>query len=334
MIKHEVMNLDDNIQEIIVKTSKYEANILNVGAAIRDIKTPNKDGIFESIVLSYKDYKQYLNSEEHGALGQTIARNAGRIENAEFTLNSKKYLLDKNNGNHNLHSGGNNINKKSLPFEIINKEDGLVVSFKTSIRSSEDKFPGNLSLEIIYIFTSESFKIEYYASSDEDTICNITNHAYFNLSGDFKETILEHEIKNSFKSVKLVNDETIVNGSKSFEYFSSKEWTVIGDIIDNKLFEIGKGFDNPFELNNGSLELRSLKSGRKLRIKTSYPYAVLYSANYPMDAELVHTKDGIPRIALAIEPQYMPNDINVNNESSKTILRSNNKYFEWIEYSF
>ena len=335
MIIHKIRELEDEIKEIIVSSNKYNVTLINVGASIRDIETPDKNGKFESIVLSYKNYKQYLNSESHGALGQTIARHAGRIENSEFILNNKKWKLEPNNGRNNLHSGGNTINKKILPFNVTLDADGkTIISFDAQILSTEDKFPGDISLKIIYIFSDDGFKIEYYATTNADTICNITNHAYFNLIGNFKDTVLEHEIKNTFKSIKHVNDEILVDGETHFENLSTKEWTSIEDIIDNDFFSTGKGFDNPFELESNFIELRSPSSGRKLKVITSYPFTVLYSANYPMNAELLHTKDGIGKIALAIEAQHLPNDININEEMSKTILRKEDKYFEWIEYVF
>lgn len=327
--------LANNIDRIIIEGTTIRVKLLNYGATIEEIEMINKNGVFETITLTYQDPNKYLICEQHGFVGVNIARHGGRIKDSRFTLNNKEWKLEANNGTSNLHSGTNGIYKKPLGYKIIGDKDNIAVNFKHIINHEDDHFPGNLDLDIQYIVTNDKLTVNYVATSDEDTICNITNHSYFNLSGNLKEPIGKLLIKDTFKNIKLVDQEIFISDEKPFSVLTGgSEWTEMDKIVSNDLLINGNGLDNPLELNDGQISVKDPVSGRRLDITTSYPAVVLYSSNYPFGTPMKYNEGFVKNVALAIEPQYLPNDINVNKENSKTILRANNKYKHTIEYKF
>lgn len=334
-MKHYIQNLDGKTTRIKIDAEKYKVSLLSIGGCIEEIQSINNKGKFETITLTYSNYKDYYEAHEFGALGLNIARNGGRIENASFSLNNKKYSLEKNNGNHNLHSGSKGINIDDMAYEIKDDENTVSVIFKTLVESKNDSFPGDLKLNIIYTFNESSFKLTYEAESNEDTICNITNHSYFNLSGNLKQTLLEHDLHNTFDEVKTVNDEIIINGSTKYsELVNKSDKTKISTLLKNNIFDTGCGIDNPFTLKDNRIVLSESVSGRVLEIMTTYPSVVLYSSNFPFNKQIKHLDKETKHIALAIEPQFLPNDININGDSSKTILKKGELYKHSIQYKF
>ena len=189
MILKEVYIKNKKVNLITLKNQNVELALLDVGATVYSLKTKDKNGKLENIVLQYKNIEEYI--ENKSFFGSTVGRVASRIKDGLISIDGEKYTLDKNYlDKHTLHGGSSNIAIKQFGFEIIcdNK-----VKFSHVQKSTDDGFPGNLNIAVTYELLENSVIIHYDAISDKDTILNITNHCYYNLSGDCKSNVLKHD---------------------------------------------------------------------------------------------------------------------------------------------
>lgn len=165
----------------VLKNSKgMEAVVSDFGASLLKLYVPDKDGKTQDVVLGYETLEDYENGGD--SLGATVGRVANRIGMAEFELNGKKYELTKNdNGKNTLHGGIDFYNKRMWD---VKEEDDTHVVFALVSPDGDQGFPGEVKIEVSYTITEENeLKIHYHAIPDQDTLLNMTNHSYFNLSG-------------------------------------------------------------------------------------------------------------------------------------------------------
>lgn len=157
-----------------------KVSLIDLGADITNIFVPDKEGVFEDIVLGYDDVAGY---EVNGpAMGAVIGRVANRISNASFELNGKKYTLDQNDNTNCLHGGYFRYEHCMYEAECFQNEDSAGVSFTRLSKDMEQGFPGNLTVTVTYTLNeANELMLEYYAVCDEDTVINLTNHCYFNI---------------------------------------------------------------------------------------------------------------------------------------------------------
>ena len=194
-----IANKSSNL--ITLKSDNIEVTFLDLGATIYSLKTKDKNGKLENIVLQYQDIQEYSNNPSY--FNATVGRVAGRIKDAKIILNNKIYDLEKNyQDKHTLHGGFNCLTHQQFDFEVISETK---VKFTTIQKSSVDRFPRNVAISVTYKLLENSLVISFDAISDADTVLNMTNHCYYNLSGDYKTTIVDHELKVPAK--KIVNVE-------------------------------------------------------------------------------------------------------------------------------
>src|SRR5699024_9789594 len=169
-------------------------SFLDFGGIITSIVTADRDNRFENVVVGFDNYQDYLNNDNY--FGALIGRVAGRINNSAFTLNGETYHLPSNEGKHHLHGGIVGLDSVIWQVELIETASSSgAILYHTSL-DGEAGYPGTIKYKISYTLTNENeFIIDYEALSDKDTILTLTNHSYFNLSGNLKETILNHEVK-------------------------------------------------------------------------------------------------------------------------------------------
>ncbi len=309
--------------------------ITNYGGRIVSWLAPDKNGEFDDIVLGFNSIDGYLNANEvyYGAL---IGRVGNRIDEGEFSLDGKQYSLPTNNGTNHLHGGpkgfhnvvweANQIDDQHLVLQYIS-EDG------------EQGYPGTLSVQVQYILTDDNdLKIDYTATTNQKTVVNLTNHAFFNLGGSASGTINDHQLMiNAAKftpvdSTLIPSGEIAVVENTPFDFTTSK---AIGQDVgaDNTQLEYGKGYDHNFVLskkNRDSLTLAARvtdpESGRIMEIHTTEPGIQFYGGNF-LDGSDVGKKDKPfeHRTAFCLEPQHFPDAPN-NPDFPSVVLEPDSIY--------
>lgn len=297
--------------------SGAKAVIITYGARIQSFQVPDKDGSLRDIVLGFDTAKGY--EEETFYMGAVVGPHANRIQNAEITIDGTAYYLEANDGAHktnSLHSGSTGFHAKIWGAEIA---DGKLLMYQFR-PDGEGGFPGTLTAQVTYELTEENaLKIDYQATSDADTICNMTNHSYFNLNGIGGCSILDHKLQIFADTLTEADAESLPNGriyQAEGTPMDFRELTPIGARIDADFQQLawGAGYDHNWIL-SGPVEdgLRkaafvvSEKSGITLSVYTDMPGMQFYSGNF-LDG--TPGKKDIPykrRTGFALETQFYPN---------------------------
>jgi aldose 1-epimerase len=326
-----------------LKNSKgMTAEITNFAGAIVSLSVPDKDGNFEDVVLGYEELEKYL--EKGPFLGALIGRFANRIENGTFELNGITYNVPKNDGENCLHGGNKGFDKvlwEANPVE--GEEPSLELTYLS--KDGEEGFPGNLSVKVIYTLTEDnSIKIDYYAVSDKDTVINLTNHSYFNLSGHASGDILKHKLMLNADKFTVADEYSIPTGEirevKGTPMDFTK-FTEIGENINSDYEQIvfGKGYDHNWVLNvsgekpEKAAEVIDENSGRVMEVYTTKPGVQFYSGNF-LNGSI--GKGGVPytiRTGFCLETQYFPNAMNIEHFPSP-VLRAGEEYKHTTIYKF
>lgn len=254
----------------------FFVDILNLGGIIQRIVLPSG----EDMVLGYENPTDYLNYPYY--MGAMIGPYANRISNASFVLNKKKYELEKNNGNHNLHSGSTGIHQKILDYEV--NSDSLVL--KTVIYQGEGGFVGGLELRIIYrVGEDNSLSITYQGTADVESPINLTNHSYFNLNTD-KSTCLNHEVQIFAESFTENDPENIPTGefcSVENTALDFRESKTIGRDIHSDYLQNPMGYDHNYIINKEktSKTVAIIQGDTvKMRVDSNFPCMQFYTANF------------------------------------------------------
>ncbi len=192
-----------------------EVKIINYGATITSLKIPLKNGKIIDVVLGFDTLEEYIKSFEIGGspyFGATVGRYSGRINQGLFTLNDKKYQLEKNHNNHSLHGGNNGFSQKIWEVKKISNGKNPSITLTYFSPNKESNFPGDLNVELTYtLLESNQLSIEYKATTTEDTIVNLTNHSYFNLEGH-SNTVSNQDLYINSRTLLETDDENIPTG--------------------------------------------------------------------------------------------------------------------------
>ena len=322
-----------------------KAEIINYGGTIVSLYVPDKDGKLADVTLGYDNLKGYL--EDDGTyFGALIGRHANRIEKAEFELNGVVYKLAKNDGENNLHGGIKGFDKQVWDAEIIDWEgkEGLQLTYFS--KDGEENFPGNLKVKVVYVLSEDNgLEIHYYAVSDKDTVVNLTNHAYFNLSGHDAGSISGHELMINADQFTPINNEGIPTGEIRDVKGTPMDFTKLSPIgpgfdSDDEQIINGKGYDHNWVLKvsgkepEKAAELYDPASGRVMEVFTTKPGIQFYSGNFLKGSGVgkggaVYNK----RSALCLETQYFPNAMKHKHFPSP-ILKAGQEYKHTTIYKF
>ena len=313
--------------------------LLNFGAAIIELYVPDREGVSENIVLGHENIETYM--ENQPFFGVTIGRTSGRIGNGSFVLDGSEYELKKNFGENHGHGGPQGFSFQIWEYDILEKVDETIVVFKYLSKDREENYPGNLDTTVTYTLTNNNeLFIEYESISDKKTLCNLTNHSYFNLSGNGKRKITEQTLRLNANYFLELNQSLAPTGNildvegTPMDFRHEK---LIGrdmEMNDEQLV-IGNGYDHPWILQSEKpqIEMRDSLSGRKMEISTTYPCVVVYTYNYPHNEKLRYGGIGSKHDGICFETQFEPDGINHNNLNS-SILHAGDRYYERTEFKF
>lgn len=266
-------------------------HIITYGGRITTLKTADRNGKMENIVLGFDNLEQY--EKPNPFFGALVGRYGNRIAKGRFSLNDREYILAKNNGENNLHGGFVGFDKVVWKVEGVEESDSSA-SLKLSYLSKdmEEGFPGNLQTTVTYTLNKDnSLDVVYKATTDKTTVVNLTQHSYFNLSGDFSQLILDHEVEiNADKYIPVDGGLIPIGELASVEDtpFDFRKAKLIGQDInaENQQIELGGGFDHCWVLNDYSSGYRSVAkayhsgTGRTLEVFTDEPGIQFYSGNF------------------------------------------------------
>lgn len=329
---------NDVIEYTMKNNAGIEISILNLGGIITRIITPDRDGNLENIVLAYKDYSDYFTNDSF--YGAVIGRFSGRIYRGKLTLEGTEYNFPINDGLNHLH-GGEGFDTKiwSTSFCLEDTKSGIILEYTS--KDGEEGYPGNVKVKVQYILNDNN-ELEFVidGTTDKTTVLNITNHSYFNLSGDYKSDILNQQLRiNSKEFTELeagvVGTGKVLDGKNTpFDFYEEK---AIGkDINDDDLqLLIGNGYDHPFIFENeiGEILLKDQESGRTMEVTTNNPLVVIYTMNYPKEKILQNGIKPIKNHGICLETQNPP--IGKNQcYKEKSILKPNEVYHRYTKYKF
>ncbi|MBM7703077.1 aldose epimerase family protein [Metabacillus iocasae] len=304
----------------LVNDKGMTVTCLDYGCIITRILTPDRFGNMENVVLGYDHLEEYIPNPAY--LGAIVGRVAGRIAGGSFELDGQHVELVKNHGNNHLHGGTKGISHRVWKADIMEEEEQVGIRFTYISPDGEEQYPGTVSLSVTYTVTNKNELIMTYDGlSDQKTLLNMTNHTYFNLSGNLKRDIKNHELKlNSEKFLEL-NEEFIPTGAfldVEGTPFDFREFQPIGKGMDSTHLQIqlvGNGFDHPFLLNEGednAVELVEPQSGRTLSIETDQVGLVMYTGNFLPSASMRGVQCR-PYLGVCFETQGLPDAIHHNH---------------------
>ncbi len=298
-----------------------EARVTNFGATLVSLKTPDRNGQFADIVLGYDDVAAY----EKGTFffGGTIGRYGNRIAKGTFNLNGQTYHLPINDGANSLHGGVKGFNKVVWDAKPLSAQSG---EFSYTSKDGEEGYPGTLAVTVTYTLTdSNELRLDYTAEEapGKDTVLNLTNHSYFNFTGNPQNTILQHDLTLFASKFTPVDSGLIPPGElrpvkgTPFDFTTA---TAVGARIghDDEQLKLGKGYDHNFVIDRTkgeklarAAEVYEPTSGRVMEVETTQPGIQFYSGNF-LDGT-AKGKGGLAynyRSALCLETQHFPDSPN------------------------
>lgn len=326
----------------IANTRGMSIEVTNYGAALVAVNVPDKNGRLSDVVLGYDDVIDY----EHGGsyFGATIGRNGNRIGRGQVTINGTTYELDKNEKEkNNLHSGFTGYDRVIWDAQVIEEEN--TVKFHRVSPHMEQGFPGNFDITVAYTLTEENeVKIHYFGTCDQDTIANMTNHSYFNLSGHGSGLILGHEVTIDADAITAVDAESIPTGElmevegTPFDFRQSK---AVGKEIDADFTQLRLtgGYDHNYVLNHQGEGIRKVArvadsvSGREMEVYTDAPGVQFYTGNFITPCNGKEEKKYEEHGGLCLETQVYP-DANHHAEFPTSILKAGQVYDTTTIYKF
>ncbi len=323
----------------ITNKNGMSVSAIDYGANIVSLMVPDKKGTVEDIVLGFDDVAGY---EVNGCFfGAFIGRHGNRIGQAKFELNGKTYELEKNDGENNLHGGTPGYHH--VMYEASAADDSI--TFTRVSPDGEQGYPGNLEISLTYTLTDDNeLKLDYETKSDQDTLCNLTNHSYFNLKGHKGGEITDHIVTIKANGFTGTSDDLIPDGSivdVTDTPMDFRKPRKIADDIDAayKPIELAGGYDHNFVLDKPEgvfdkvAEMSEATSGRKMEVYTDLPGMQLYSGNFIVKEEGKEGHIYTKRTGICFETQYFPNSVNVPAFTS-CVLKAGEVFHSTTVYKF
>jgi aldose 1-epimerase len=323
-------------------TKGAEALISNYGGIVTSLKMPDRNGNYGDVVLGYDNLADYL--KESPFFGALIGRYGNRIARGKFTLDGQQYTLATNNYPNALHGGNKGFDKVLWEPTILTGPDGASLKLTYLSKDGEEGYPGNLSVTVVYTLTEDNaLKIDYTATTDKDTVVNLTQHSYFNLAG--QDSILNHVVMIPADKFTPVDSTLIPTGELrpvDGTPFDFRTPTAIGTRInqDDEQLKFGKGYDHNWVINKpmGQFGLMARvtepTTGRVLEVMSDQPGLQFYSGNF-LDGTLKGKGGRVYqfRAAFCMEPQHYPDSPN-QPQFPSVVLKPGQVYRNTIVYKF
>jgi aldose 1-epimerase len=321
-----------------------EVCVLTLGAIVQALRTPDRGGAVDDIVLGHDDAAGYFASGAY--FGAVVGRYGNRIAHGRFTLDGVEYQLARNDGPHHLHGGPLGFDKAVWQAHAFVEEDARGVRLSHRSPAGDQGYPGTLDASVTYTLTDDDeLVVEYEATSDHATPVNLTQHSYFNLAGSRAETILDHELQINADRYTPVDATLIPTGelaSVANTPFDFRTPTKIGARINEKHPQLGfgKGYDHNYVLTRtggGLMEAARVYepvTGRTLTISTTEPGIQLYTGNF-LDGTLTGKGGRVypHRSGFCLETQHYPDSPNKPNFPS-TVLKPGAEYKTQTVFAF
>lgn len=333
---------DSNGHEIRLYTLRNKNGMVvelsNYGATIVSINVPDKNEKIENVTLGYDDHAGLSSGTSY--FGCIVGRYGNRIANGKFKIDGVEYTAPLNNGANTLHGGIKSIDKQVWKARVMND----AVAFSITIPDGENGYPGNMKLKVVYSLREDnSLAIDYTATTDKATVINVTNHTYFNLTGNPDNKILDHELMINASLFTPVDSTLIPTGElrsvkgTPFDFTNAK--TIGKDIeVDYEQLKFGGGYDHNFVLNQvtgkePSVIVKEKTSGRMMEVFTTEPGVQFYTGNFLNGTEKGRGTAYQHRTGFCLETQHFPDSPNQSGFPS-TILRPGETFKSQTIYKF
>jgi aldose 1-epimerase len=339
--------LPDNrevLQYTLTNRSEISVQVINYGATVTSLKVPDRAGKMDDVVLGYDTLQGYIDGTSY--FGAIVGRYGNRIGKGQFQLDGKPYQLTINDGENHLHGGRIGFNKVLWQSKIMSDSDEPSLELQYISKDGEESYPGTVRLKVTYTLTNKNeLRINYEGSTDKPTILNPTHHSYFNLSGSFTNTILDHILMIEADRFTPV-DKGLITTGKLVEVANTpldfRTPMAIGARINDSFEQLafGNGYDHNWVLREGggqvrkAVELYEPKNGRLMTVYTDQPGIQFYSGNF-LDGT-AKGKNGIAyqrRTALCLEAQAFPDTPN-KPQFPPVTLRPGQVYHQTTVYQF
>ncbi len=324
--------------------SGMKVTVTPIGGHVMSIMVPDKNGNLTDVVLGYDSAKEYTGGR--GFYGSTVGRYGNRIAKGKFSIDGTEYQLSVNNGVNTLHGGPGGFHNVKWNAKEVTTYEGKGIELTYLSKDGEEGYPGNLNVKVVFSLTdSNELKIQYEATTDKPTVVNLTNHSYFNLSGEGNGDILDHEISINADKFLPVDSGLIPTGELrpvKGTPFDFLEPHTIGERInaDEEQVKIGLGYDHCFALNKKAPDELSLAakvsdpaSGRRMEVWTTEPGVQFYTGNFLTGTPGKGGKPYNHRYALCLETQHFPDSPNQPSFPS-TLLKPGETFKSTTIYKF
>lgn len=321
-----------------------EAQIATYGGAVVSLKVPDREGHFDDVVLGFDSLAGYLADKAY--IGVLVGRYANRIAKGHFTLNNHEYTLAVNNGENSLHGGLVGFNQKVWQARPLPTKNGASLELTYVSKDGEEGYPGNLSVRVVYTLTdANELRIDYSATTDKDTVINLTNHGYYNLAGQGSGDVLAHRLQLFAARFTPTDAGAIPTGELRAVRGTPFDFNAphaIGERINqtDEQLKFGNGYDHNFVVDGRAGVLRRAArvseptTGRVMEVWTTEPGVQLYTANY-LDGTEVGKGGKVYRqhFAFCLETQHFPDSPN-KPAFPTTVLRRGARFHSTTIYKF
>jgi aldose 1-epimerase len=340
---HQTLNGKEVSLYVLKNSKNATAELTNYGARLVSLMVPDKNGNQVDVLLGHDSLSGYAKPGE-SFFGCTIGRYGNRIGKAKFTLDGKEYKLDANNGPNSLHGGRGGFNTKVWD---VTQQEGNSITFSYLSKDGEEGYPGNLTSKVKFTLTDENaIQIDYEATTDANTVVNLTNHSYFNLNGAGSGTINNHEVMinaDNYTPVSTTLIPTKMKEKVDGTPFDFRKPTAIGTRVNdsaNAQIKNGLGYDHNFVLNgwdgkvNKVATVKGDQSGITMEVWTDQPGLQFYGGNFLNGSEI--GKGGKAygnRTGFCMEAQHYPDSPNQPSFPT-TVLKPGETYKQTTIYKF
>ena len=328
----------------LTNANGMKARLMTRGATLIELQVPDKEGNLADVVLGFDDVAGY-ESEGNQYFGCTTGRVANRIKEGKFTLGDKQYELAINNEPNHLHGGvERSLDKVVWRAREIENDNGKGVRFTYTSPDGEEGYPGNLQIVVTYLLNDRNeLRIVYRAETDQPTPVNLTNHSYFNLSGEGSPTIHDHVLTLSADNYTPTDDTLIPTGEIAPVEGTPLDFRQphpIGERIAELAETAALGYDHNFAVNEPfggrprlCARVKDPQSGRVLVVRTTEPGVQFYSGNFLHGQKGKGGKEYAHQSAFCLETQHYPDSVN-HPDFPTTILQPGDVYRHVCIYAF